>query len=96
MNLIDSEESQNTPLHWAASFGNRGVIQCLCSMSDISSLNSLILVQLVEGTCIYTHCQLISNRLRVNFSLILNTCKDSYSYNFFPSLFQLGGQMYEL
>lgn len=34
VNLIDSEESQNTPLHWAASFGNRAVIQCLCSTSN--------------------------------------------------------------
>ena len=30
VNLIDSEESHSTPLHWAASFANRDIIQCLC------------------------------------------------------------------
>lgn len=39
------------------------------------------------------HCQLISNRLTVNFSLILNTCKDSYTYNFFPSVSARGANV---
>ncbi|XP_074652559.1 uncharacterized protein LOC141906956 [Tubulanus polymorphus] len=30
INLIDSAESQNTPLHWAASFADKEMIQCLC------------------------------------------------------------------
>ncbi|XP_061172833.1 uncharacterized protein LOC133182124 [Saccostrea echinata] len=41
VNLIDSEESQNTPLHWAASFGNRAVIQCLCTRgADVRAVNA--------------------------------------------------------
>lgn len=39
------------------------------------------------------HCQLISNRLTVNFSLILNTCKDSYTYNFFRSVSARGANV---
>lgn len=31
VNLIDSHETKNTPLHWAACYGNRDVVQCLCS-----------------------------------------------------------------
>ena len=35
VNLHDSQESQSTPLHWAASFANRDIIQCLCGKSEI-------------------------------------------------------------
>lgn len=41
VNLIDSEESQNTPLHWAASFGNKAVIQCLCTRgANVRAVNA--------------------------------------------------------
>jgi hypothetical protein len=29
INSWDSEESKNTPLHWAACFGNKDIITCL-------------------------------------------------------------------
>jgi ankyrin repeat protein len=31
INSYDSEESRNTPLHWAASYGNRDIVSCLLS-----------------------------------------------------------------
>ncbi|ESO99673.1 hypothetical protein LOTGIDRAFT_173616 [Lottia gigantea] len=31
VNLVDSNESKNTPLHWAVSYANRDMVQCLCS-----------------------------------------------------------------
>ena len=36
----DSHETQNTPLHWAASYGNRDVINCLCCKFFYHSLVS--------------------------------------------------------
>ena len=30
VNLKDSPETQSTPLHWAASYGNKDIVQCLC------------------------------------------------------------------
>ena len=30
VNLRDSPETQSTPLHWAASYGNKDIVQCLC------------------------------------------------------------------
>ncbi|XP_064621643.1 uncharacterized protein LOC135484263 isoform X2 [Lineus longissimus] len=41
VNLIDSEENRNTPLHWAASFGDRKVIRSLCSRgANVNAINS--------------------------------------------------------
>ncbi|CAG2189907.1 unnamed protein product [Mytilus edulis] len=41
VNLYDSEESKSTPLHWAASFANRDIIQCLCARgADVNQINS--------------------------------------------------------
>ena len=31
VNLLDSPDSRNTPLHWAVTYGNKDVVQCLCS-----------------------------------------------------------------
>lgn len=33
VNLLDSPENRNTPLHWAVTYGNKDVVECLCSMS---------------------------------------------------------------
>ncbi|KAK7502764.1 hypothetical protein BaRGS_00006014 [Batillaria attramentaria] len=30
VNVVDSPETQSTPLHWAASYGNKDIVQCLC------------------------------------------------------------------
>jgi ankyrin repeat protein len=32
INSFDSEESRNTPLHWAASYGNKDIVSCLIGM----------------------------------------------------------------
>ncbi|XP_014663784.1 PREDICTED: uncharacterized protein LOC106806376 [Priapulus caudatus] len=41
VNLRDSEHSGNTPMHWAASFGNRDIVQCLCDRgADMNATNS--------------------------------------------------------
>ena len=38
VNLLDSPDSRNTPLHWAVTYGNKDVVQCLCSKYKCSSL----------------------------------------------------------
>ncbi|KAL5009145.1 hypothetical protein ScPMuIL_014726 [Solemya velum] len=40
VNLVDSPETKSTPLHWAASYGNHEVVQCLCSRgADVNHCN---------------------------------------------------------
>ncbi|XP_026288874.1 uncharacterized protein LOC113213876 isoform X3 [Frankliniella occidentalis] len=42
VNSWDSEESGNTPLHWAACYGNREIVSCLLDRgADVNSVNSL-------------------------------------------------------
>ncbi|CAH1790961.1 unnamed protein product [Owenia fusiformis] len=41
VNLCDTPKSRNTPLHWAASYGNKEVVQCLCARNaDPNAVNS--------------------------------------------------------
>eukprot|EP00058_Branchiostoma_floridae_P024556 XP_002610046.1 hypothetical protein BRAFLDRAFT_129235 [Branchiostoma floridae] len=41
INLRDSVEGRNTPLHWAASFANHEMVQCLCDRgADVNLCNS--------------------------------------------------------
>lgn len=41
VNLKDSSESQNTPLHWAACYASRDMIQCLCLRgADVNAVNT--------------------------------------------------------
>ncbi|CAB3359835.1 Hypothetical predicted protein [Cloeon dipterum] len=41
VNSYDSEESRNTPLHWAASYGNRDIVSCLIHRgANVNAMNS--------------------------------------------------------
>ncbi|XP_029638897.1 uncharacterized protein LOC115214018 isoform X1 [Octopus sinensis] len=40
VNLKDSSESQNTPLHWASCYASRDMVQCLCLRgADVNAVN---------------------------------------------------------
>lgn len=41
INSWDSEESRNTPLHWAACYGNKDIVTCLIDRgADVNAMNS--------------------------------------------------------
>ncbi|XP_063217542.1 uncharacterized protein LOC134528147 [Bacillus rossius redtenbacheri] len=41
INSWDSEESKNTPLHWAACYGNKDMVSCLITRgADVNAMNS--------------------------------------------------------
>ncbi|KAJ9589645.1 hypothetical protein L9F63_017134, partial [Diploptera punctata] len=41
INSWDSEESKNTPLHWAACYGNKDIVTCLIDRgADVNAMNS--------------------------------------------------------
>lgn len=41
VNFIDSSESQNTPLHWGASYGDAKTVECLCRYgADVGAINA--------------------------------------------------------
>ncbi|KAG8227825.1 hypothetical protein J437_LFUL008469 [Ladona fulva] len=41
INSVDSEESKNTPLHWAACLGNKDIVSCLIDRgADINAMNA--------------------------------------------------------
>ncbi|XP_059160315.1 uncharacterized protein LOC131943943 [Physella acuta] len=50
INLIDSPEMMNTPLHWAVCHGNRDMVQCLCARgADLNVYNARGLTPLHEA-----------------------------------------------
>ncbi|KAL8606628.1 hypothetical protein ACOMHN_025727 [Nucella lapillus] len=52
VSLTDSEETLNTPLHWAASYGNKDMVQCLCTRgAQVNKYNSAGRTPLHEAVC---------------------------------------------
>uniref|UniRef100_A0A2C9LRB7 Uncharacterized protein n=1 Tax=Biomphalaria glabrata TaxID=6526 RepID=A0A2C9LRB7_BIOGL len=50
INLTDSPEMLNTPLHWAVCHGNRDIVQCLCARgADLNAYNARGLTPLHEA-----------------------------------------------
>ncbi|XP_076442258.1 uncharacterized protein LOC143281142 isoform X2 [Babylonia areolata] len=50
VNMVDSEDTHSTPLHWAASYGNRDMVQCLCSRgAHVNQYNNAGLTPLQEA-----------------------------------------------
>jgi len=55
VNMLDTGHSKNTPLHWAASYGSKDVIQCLVSEYGTVCVNT-VYVKAVEFTCQERKC----------------------------------------
>ena len=78
VNVLDSSETRNTPLHWAATYGNKDVIQCLCSQYDV---------------CAFIMTPRIMKIFCSNISLLINEWLETF-FMYFSSFYSFETELY--